>query len=99
MRPLSLWIRSWISFREDLGEVVGSTVEGESIGVAICLEEGVAISAEGVSLKIGTSLEGMWDPSVSDLLVSISNERTEADPTWEVAIGISLAIKKAGSLL
>jgi hypothetical protein len=91
MRPLSLWIRSWISFREDLGEVVGSTVEGEGIGVAI--------SAEGVSLKIGTSLEGMWDPSVSDLLVSISNERTEADPTWEVAIGISLAIKKAGSLL
>jgi hypothetical protein len=93
MRPLSLWIRSWISFREDLGEVVGST------GVAICLEEGVAISAAGVSLKIGTSLEGMWDPSVSDLLVSISNERTEADPTWEVAIGISLAIKEAGSLL
>jgi hypothetical protein len=91
MRPLSLWIRSWISFREDLGEVVGSTVEGEGIGVAI--------SAEGVSLKIGTSLEGMWDPSVSDLLVSISNERTEADPTWEVAIGISLAIKEAGSLL
>jgi hypothetical protein len=91
MRPLSLWIRSWISFREDLGEVVGSTVEGEGIGVAI--------SAEGVSLKIGTSLEGMWDPSVSDLLVSISNERTEADPTWEVAIGISLAIKKTGSLL
>jgi hypothetical protein len=91
MRPLSLWIRSWISFREDLGEVVGSTVEGEGIGVAI--------SAEGVSLKIGTSLEGIWDPSVSDLLVSISNERTEADPTWEVAIGISLAIKKMGSLL
>jgi hypothetical protein len=91
MRPLSLWIRSWISFREDLGEVVGST------GVAICLEEGVAISAEGVSLKRGTSLEGMWDPSVSDLLVS--NEKTEADPTWEVAIGISLAIKEAGSLL
>jgi hypothetical protein len=91
MRPLSLWIRSWISFREDLGEVVGST------GVAICLEEGVAISAEGVSLKRGTSLEGMWDPSVSDLLVS--NEKTEADPTWEVAIGISLAIKKTGSLL
>jgi hypothetical protein len=91
MRPLSLWIRSWISFREDLGEVVGST------GVAICLEEGVAISAEGVSLKRGTSLEGMWDPSVSDLLVS--NEKTEADPTWEVTIGISLAIKEAGSLL
>jgi hypothetical protein len=93
MRPLSLWIRSWISFREDLGEVVGST------GVAICLEEGVAISTAGASLKIGTSLEGIWDPSVSDLLVSTSNERTEADPTWEVAIGISLAIKKTGAFL
>jgi hypothetical protein len=52
-----------------LGEVAGDKVEGEIIGVAICLEEGVAISIVGGSLKIGTSLEGTWDSSVSDSTV------------------------------